>query len=199
MKKLTYYLIQGILLVGPLAFTMYILYVMFTYTDELLRSFMAGTIGWQIPGMGILLVLLLLILVGFVGQTIIARPFKAILKYIIRRIPILELIYQSFEDFLNAIFGEKRKFNKPVVVKMYEHTDLEKIGFITAQDLSAFGESGKVAVYFPFCYSIAGEVYIVPSDRVKILPLSTAEVMKFVVSGGVAEIGTGRQRLKKSN
>ena len=166
---LLYLLIQGILFAGPLAFTIYILYVMFTFTDDFLRSFMTRAIGWEIPGMGVLLMVLMLMLIGFIGQTIIARPFKSILKYIIRKIPILELVYQSFEDFLNAIFGEKRKFNKPVIVKMYAHTDLEKIGFITSEDLGAFGEANKVAVYFPFCYSIAGEVYIVPVDRVKVL------------------------------
>ena len=81
---------------------------------------------------------------------------------------------------------------------MYEHTDLEKIGFITSEDLSILGEHEKVAVYFPFCYSIAGEVYIVPIERVKVLQVSSAEVMKFIVSGGVAEIESKRKALRQN-
>ena len=198
MKKLSNYLIQGILLVGPVAITIYIIYQIFSFADNLLRSVMADTISWYVPGLGVLFVLLLLILVGFIGQTIIARPFKYVLQYIIKKIPILEVIYSSFEDFLKAVFGEKRKFNKPVIVKMYEHTDLEKIGFITSEDLSILGEHEKVAVYFPFCYSIAGEVYIVPIERVKVLQVSSAEVMKFIVSGGVAEIESKRKALRQN-
>jgi uncharacterized membrane protein len=193
MKRITYYLIQGILLVGPVAFTIYIIYQLFTFTDDLLRRVILEPLEWHIPGLGILLVVILLILVGFIGQTIIARPFKYVLRYIIKKIPIIEIVYTSFEDFLNAIFGKNRKFNKPVLIKMYEHTDLEKMGFITAEDLSALGERQKVAVYFPFCYSIAGEVYLVPVEKVKILNASAAEVMKFVVSGGVAEFETQRK------
>lgn len=193
MKKLTNYLIQGILLVGPVAFTVYIIYQIFTFTDDLLRKSIMDPFDLYIPGLGIVLVVILLMIVGFIGQTIIARPFQYVLKYIISKIPILEIVYSSFEDFLKAIFGKNRKFNKPVIVKMYEHTDLEKIGFITADQLTAIGEQGKVAVYFPFCYSIAGEVYVVPSERVKVLNVPSAEVMKFVVSGGVAEIESKRK------
>lgn len=196
MKKLTSYLIQGIVLVGPVAITIYIIYKIFTFTDDLLHSVMVDPIKWHVPGLGVLFVVILLILVGFIGQTIIAKPFKYILKYVINKIPILEVVYSSFEDFLKAVFGENRKFNKPVLVKMYEHTDLEKIGFITAEDLSALGEQKKVAVYFPFSYSIAGEVYIVPMDRVKILNVPSSELMKFVVSGGVAEIESHKRNFR---
>lgn len=198
MKKLTNYLIQGILLVGPVAFTIYIIYQIFSFTDNLLRTVIMDPIEWHIPGLGIVLVIILLMLVGFVGQTIIARPFKYVLRYIIKKVPILEIVYSSFEDFLKAIFGKNRKFNKPVIVKMYEHTDLEKLGFITAEDLTVLGEQRKVAVYFPFCYSIAGEVYVVPIDRVKVLKVPAAEVLKFIVSGGIAEIELDRKNLKRT-
>jgi uncharacterized membrane protein len=62
---------------------------------------------------------------------------------------------------------------------------LWKLGFITRESLSEFGLPGMVAIYFPHSYNFSGELYLVPSERVEKLDLSPAEVMKFIVSGGV--------------
>lgn len=189
MNKPARYFIQGLLMVGPLAVTLYIIYRMFLFTDGLLRDYLEQFFGWAIPGLGVLIVVLSISLIGFAGQSIVARPIQRVFDRMIGRIPILETIYSSLGDFLEAIFGEKKKFNKPVLVRVNAVSELEKLGFITDEDLSSIGEHDKVAVYFPHSYNFSGELFIVPKKLITPLSLPSGEVMKFIVSGGVARMG----------
>ena len=84
--------------------------------------------------------------------------------------------------------GEKKKFTKPVLVKVNMISDLEKMGFITTSDLSDLNIKDKVAVYFPHSYNFSGEMFIVPSEHITPLDLPPAEVMKFIVTGGVTRV-----------
>ena len=65
-------------------------------------------------------------------------------------------------------------------------SNLEKLGFLTEEDLSNLNEKDKVAVYFPHSYNFSGELFIVPRKHIKPLDINPAEAMKFIVSGGVA-------------
>lgn len=191
MTRLPRYFFQGLLIVGPLAITVYIVYRMFVFVDGLLHDYLEQVFGWAIPGLGVLIVVISISLIGFAGQTIVARPIQRVFDRMIHRIPILETIYSSLGDFLEAIFGEKKKFNKPVLVRVNAVSELEKLGFITDEDLRNIGARDKVAVYFPHSYNFSGELFIVPRHLVTPLSLPASEVMKFVVSGGVARMGEG--------
>ncbi|HEX3385121.1 MAG TPA: hypothetical protein VHS53_08040, partial [Mucilaginibacter sp.] len=63
---------------------------------------------------------------------------------------------------------------------------LKKIGFLVQKDLGKIGLPGDVAVYFPWSYSFAGQVIIIPAEKVKPIDRSAADMMKFVISGGVS-------------
>jgi uncharacterized membrane protein len=65
---------------------------------------------------------------------------------------------------------------------------LEKLGFLTEEDLSTLDEKEKVAVYFPHSYNFSGELFIVPKNQVRPIDISPSVVMKFIISGGVSGI-----------
>jgi len=186
MKKLLYYFLQGILYIAPIGVTVYIIYLVFRFVDNLLKDTLEELLGIYIPGLGLVVVIFLLILVGLIGQTIIARPFKALFKRIIGRIPLLKVIFSAFNDLFSAFVGKERKFNKPVLVLVNPISNLEKLGFLTEEDLSIIDEKEKVAVYFPHSYNFSGELFIVPKQQVRPVDMNPAEVMKFIVSAGVA-------------
>jgi uncharacterized membrane protein len=73
-----------------------------------------------------------------------------------------------------------------VIVLVNPVTNLEKLGFLTEQDLRKLGEKDKVAVYFPHSYNFSGELFIVPKEQVRPLNVQPGDAMKFIVSGGVA-------------
>lgn len=185
MKKLKSYLLQGLLYLAPLTITGYIIYSVFHFLDELSQQLITHLFDVKIPGLGILALLIFLVLIGFLGKTIIAEPLSVVFNKVIDRIPFLKFIYTAFNDLFSAFVGKEKKFNKPVLVKVNLNSDLEKLGFITEENLELLGEKDKVAVYFPHSYNFSGELFIVPKANIKPVHINSSEVMKFIVSAGL--------------
>jgi uncharacterized membrane protein len=186
MKQFFKYFLQGLLYIAPMAITGYIIYLIFSFIDGILEDFLFSIIKVSIPGLGLLILVLLVALFGFLGQSIIARPLKIFTKRVLEKVPILNVVYTAFSDLLSAIVGKDKKFSRPVIVVVNPITNLEKIGFLTEEDLTIFNEVDKVAVYFPHSYNFSGEMFIVPKSQVRPIDLNAGDIMKFIVSGGVA-------------
>jgi uncharacterized membrane protein len=188
MKKLLNYFLQGLLYIAPLGITIYVIYLIFNFTDNLLDDYLEKTIGIDIPGLGIIVIVVFLIVVGIIGQSIIASPFKKLFKKLLEKVPLLSLLFSAMNDLFSAFIGKEKKFNKPVLVLVNPVSNLEKMGFLTEEDLSNLGEKDKVAVYFPHSYNFSGEMFIVPKEQVRPIDINPAVAMKFIVSGGVSKI-----------
>lgn len=195
-NQLFRYFLQGMLYIAPLAITFYIIFVIFSFIDRLLRELLQPIFGPVIPGIGMLLMVMVLILLGYFGQTFIGRPLKTTIEKLLSRIPILNIVYSAFSDLISSLIGSERKFNRPVLVQVNPATNLEKLGFLTEEDLSLIEaavpddehtqKTKKVAVYFPHSYNFSGEMFIVPASQVHAVNLPPGDIMKFIVSGGVA-------------
>lgn len=143
----------------------------------------------EIPGLGLLTIFISIAIIGFISEKYIRNPLFTYMERWIERAPLVKLIYSSVKDLVNAFVGEKRRFNKPVLVKIDKDSDINRIGFITQEQLTDLGlEDELVAVYFPFSYSFAGELIIVPRSNIRPLTASGTDAMKFIISGGVTEI-----------
>lgn len=189
MNRLIRYFLQGLLLISPVAITIYAIYVTFQFIDGLLIQDLTDLIGFKIPGLGIIIIVTFITLIGILGSSILIKPMLSVIDDFISRAPLVKIIYTSIKDFISAFVGKEKKFTEPVLVKMSKDSDLEKIGFVTQHDLSTLGiETGKVAVYMPFSYAFSGSLFIVPIENIKPLNTNTTEVMKFVVSAGVTTI-----------
>ena len=185
MKKLANYLLEGLLYIAPLSITAYIIYAVFMFMDNLSQDLIFELFAIKIPGLGVLTLLIFLIFIGFIGRTFIAQPLKQVFQNVIGRIPLVKFVYSAFNDLFSAFVGKEKKFNQPVLVKVNLISDLEKIGFITEENLAILGEIDKVAVYFPHSYNFSGELFIVPKANIKRLNISSSDVMKFVISAGL--------------
>ena len=111
--------------------------------------------------------------------------------------------HSSTKDLLNAFVGEKRRFDKPVVVALSPDGRTKVIGFVTQESLDQLGLAGHVAVYLPQSYNFAGNLLLFPAEHVQRLAAESAAVMAFIISGGVAEMAgrevrrSGRQETVK--
>ncbi len=188
MKRIFSYFLQGILLVAPTAIIVYILYSMFVKIDGWVASNIEKVIGFSVPGLGILFLFITITLLGFVGQTAIVSPIKRGAEKIIKRIPLLHLLYSSFNDLFSAFVGKEKKFNTPVKVFFNKENGLYKLGFITKESMVEIGNEELAAVYFPHSYNFSGELYLIPADRIEKIDLPPSEVMKFIVSAGVTKV-----------
>jgi uncharacterized membrane protein len=186
MKKLVTYFIQGLLLVAPLGITVYIVYRIFTFTDGLLYTYLVEQFEINAPGLGILIIFIFLVLLGIVGQTILARPVKKLISGVFLKTPFLKLIYSSINDLFSAFMGKERKFHRPVMVMINKENNLWKIGFVTQDIPIHIDEIELITVYCPFSYGFSGEIYFVPQSSIKHLSMPPSEAMKFIISGGVS-------------
>ncbi|HLS38806.1 MAG TPA: DUF502 domain-containing protein [Sphingobacterium bovisgrunnientis] len=189
-QRVLYYLIKGILVVVPVAGAVFLIIWIFASLDNALnisQHFLEDENGHPlyIPGGGLLMVICILILVGFIFTTFVTEPIRNWLSRTINRIPLFNTLYSSIKDFTEAFVGDAKKFNEPVLVKVND-MGLKKIGFLTQRDLAKIGLEGEVIVYFPFSYSLAGQVVVVESKYVSKLNMSATDAMKLVVSGGVS-------------
>lgn len=180
-RQIASWFFQGLLVIVPLAVLGYVIYTLFIFLDQL--------IPFEIPGLGILSLLVFITLMGFLGSTIVAQPFKWWFEELLKRVPPLKTMYHTVADLIAALVGNKKRFDKPVMVKVSESSNLYKLGFLTQEDLSHLGiDENLVAVYFPHSYNFSGNLFIVPKSRVQPLNNKSVEVMKFIVSGGVVEM-----------
>jgi uncharacterized membrane protein len=102
------------------------------------------------------------------------------------RAPLVRIVYASIKDLLEAFVGDKKRFDRPVSVAISD--EVTTLGFVTQDDLAFLAMPGKVAVYLPFSYSMAGVLLVVPASRVTPLAADSASVMALVVSGGVSRV-----------
>lgn len=198
-KKLLRYFLQGLLILAPIIITIWAVAGMFNIIDSLLPDLLykffphlVGTdsdgVPHRIPGLGFIVVVLLVLLVGWVSSSFVVRSLFDLFGRALERAPGIKIIYTTVKDFFEAFAGDKKKFNKPVLVNVSEG-DAWQIGFITQEHASEFGLQEHLAVYVPFSYSIAGQLFFVPAHKIKMIDnVGSTNAMKFVISGGVTHI-----------
>lgn len=186
MKKLIGYFLQGLLYLVPIAATIYIVVEGVILVD--------GMIPIDIPGAGLLIILVVVTGTGFLGGTLIVKRILK-LEQLLEKAPLLKIIYTSVKDLLSAFVGKKKRFTEPVLVKM--EGNVERFGFVTQKDLTHLGIApGKMGVYIPFSYAVTGNLIVVPKECVTPINSSSADIMKFIISGGVTEIEEEKEEKK---
>ncbi|HEY4325825.1 MAG TPA: DUF502 domain-containing protein [Mucilaginibacter sp.] len=190
-RALLNYFIKGLLIVVPLGAAFFLIFWAVSSIDnalnlsEILWPDSKGGKPMYVPGLGILNVLVVIFIAGVLVTNVVTDPIKRWFNRWLNRLPLLKFLYSSIKDLTEAFVGEEKKFNEPVVVEVNEF-GLKKIGFLVQKDLESLNLPGEVAVYFPYSYSFAGQVVIISADKVKPIDKSAADMMKFVISGGVS-------------
>lgn len=192
LKALVNYFVKGLLVVVPIGLTIYFVVWAVKALDaslnlsDLLWTDKSGEPHY-IPGLGLLTVIVLIMLAGLFVTSFITQPIYNWMERWLKRFPVFSFIYGSIKDFTEAFVGDEKKFDKPVLIEMND-TGVKKVGFLTQKDLKKIGLPGEVAVYVPFSYSFAGQLYIVPAEKITPLKMKASEAMKFAVSGGVSHL-----------
>ena len=179
MKRLLGYFLRGLVLTVPLVVTVWVSFTVFTQVD--------GWLGISIPGVGFVTTIALITLIGALGSSILTRGAVSLLEDVLNKLPFVRLLYTATKDLLSAFVGEKKRFDKPVLVSLSEGDGPRMLGFITQPSLTRLGLDAHVAVYCPHSYNFSGQMLLVPARCVTPLAVDSAEFMAFVVSGGVTD------------
>lgn len=184
-NRLVGYFITGIALIAPIFLTVWILYYIYDGLSKYC-NFESVVIGILIFVVGVSLVGYL---APFVLSNIIWRNFEGILS----KIPLFGPLYKATKDLTTAIVGSENKFSEPVSVE-FNSNGIRKLGFITSKDTSILIEDlnmeNFVMVYFPISFSLSGDMYLVPIDKVSLINKKPKDVMQIIVSGGLIKADT---------
>jgi uncharacterized membrane protein len=175
--------LRGLVIVVPVAVTIWVLWIGFVSVDRLLRL--------PIPGLGFVITVAFVIVVGFLASNIVTRKLFQLVERLFVRAPFVKIVYSSIRDLIEAFVGDRRRFNRPVLVKLTEDGGVSAVGFITREDATLLGAEGRIAVYFPQSYNFAGQLLVVKATHIEPLPLDSSKAMAFVVSGGVSGADPG--------
>ncbi|TMI90710.1 MAG: DUF502 domain-containing protein [Bacteroidetes bacterium] len=209
-KKVIQYFLQGLLIIAPLAITIYSIYWVISTVDgwvpifrEAVRDTQGNVVGYEVKnyGLGFLVILVAIITIGYLSSFFIQSKLFNLFDHWLEKTPGIKFIYTSTRDFFEAFAGDKKRFNKAVLANVFAE-DVWIIGFLTDEEMQKF-EMGvdKVAVYVPQAYNFAGQLYILPRDKVKkINNISSGEAMKYAVTGGVVDLSDVKKtELKELN
>ena len=152
MNKIINYFLQGLLYIVPISVTLYVVYWSFNKID--------GILPFDFPGLGLIVVISIITLIGAVGSKLITSPINSLFVKILKKAPLLKTIFSSVKDLMNTFVGGKKGFDQAVLVKIYENSTIERIGFITNEDLKNLNiNSERVLVYLPHSYAFLAIIY----------------------------------------
>ena len=178
MRKLLKHFLRGLLVTVPVALTVFIVWTVFRTID--------GWLSIPIPGAGFIITIAAITFIGVLASNLVARQAITMFEELLRKLPFVRLLYSSSKDLLSAFVGEKRRFDAPVLVSLQPDGAVKALGFVTSESMEDFGLTDHVSVYLPESYNFAGNLFVVPRSRIQRLERESAEVMAFIVSGGVS-------------
>ncbi len=177
MRRLVKDFLKGLVIVLPIVTTLWLVWLPVRFLDRL--------VGAPFPGVGLALTVTGIWAVGVLASQRIGARLFGLVERAIRRVPVLEFLHHTTKDLVNAFVGERRRFDRPVVLDLLPEDDVKVLGFITRDELQGPGLEGRVAVYVPQSYNIAGNLLVVPRERVTELESDPARFMTLIASAGV--------------
>jgi uncharacterized membrane protein len=179
-KKIVHFFIQGLIILAPIGLTAYVLYWLFDKVDSILRPYV------NIPGLGFAIIILFVLIVGWISSYFLMGSFLSFFDQWMERTPGVKFIYTSTKDFFEAFTGDKKRFDKPILANVFSD-DVWVMGFLTDEELAKFDMGAEmVSIYIPQAYHWAGQLYVLPRNKVKkIDKISSGDTMKYAVTGGV--------------
>ncbi len=178
MNELTRNFFEGLFLLVPVVVTVVVVLKVFEVID--------GWLNIPIPGLGFLITLILITLAGRLASNVFFQGALGSFEKLLTRTPFIKLVYTSLKDLIEAFRGEKKRFDRPVMVTLTPGGHAKAIGFVTRKSMDMFGLADHMAVYFPQSYNFAGNLLVFHKEQVRPLDAESAEVMAFIVSGGVS-------------
>jgi uncharacterized membrane protein len=203
-KKIFQYFLQGLLIIAPIAITAYTIYWVVSTVDswlpifrEPIRDFQGNVVDYKVKnyGLGFVIVLAFVIIIGYLSSFFIQSKIFNLFDSWLEKTPGVKFIYSSVRDFFNAFAGDKKKFNKAVLANVFSG-DVWIVGFLTDEEMTKFEMGAEmVAVYVPQAYNFAGQLYILPRDKVRnIDSITSGEAMKYAVTGGVVDLDADAEK-----
>jgi len=185
-KRSKNYFLSGILVVIPIVITILVLKAIFTFLDELLLPYLRPQLGYWVPGIGILIIVVGLYLVGILVTNFLGRKFINLGERIVLNIPIAKSIYGSVKQIMETFSFKTDQSGKKVVMVEYPKKNVWSIGLINGEiNHPESKEKLYNILVIAAINPTSGFFILVPQSNILHLNISVEEAMKWIVSGGI--------------
>ena len=195
MGKLRNYFMAGILVTAPISITIYLGWLFITFVDDRVTPLIPKVynpenyLPFAVPGIGVVIVIITMILVGALTAGFVGRIFNRISERIMNRVPVLRGIYKATRQILETILAQQSKAFREAVLVEYPRKDMWVIAFITGTtegEVQAITDDDLINVFVPTTPNpTSGFLIFVPKSDILPLAMSVEDALKMVISGGI--------------
>ena len=192
--------VNGLLVVLPLGFTVYILWLVYrfinsitgrgSYFGGLISGLLVSTIGRRwFPGIGVILTVLLVFLIGLATRIYVGRKIYDLVDRAIQATPLINKMYDTVKQIINAVFNRKLSSFREVVMFEYPRKDVHAIGFVTNEKMERISKQLDEDVIAVFVFTtpnpLSGLILLVPRKDLTFLDINIEEGLRLVLSLGI--------------
>ncbi len=182
------YFVTGLIVLGPLFISIWILKAIVTGADETIQA--QHWIGVDIPGLGILVALVIILIAGFLGKNVLGRLVFVGTTELLRKIPIIGPLYTSTQQVFDTLLGGQAKQFGRVVLIQYPIESTWAPAFVTnetvPQEVQGLFSQKMLSVYVPTTPNPTSGFYLyVPVEKTKETDLSVEDALKLIISMGL--------------
>jgi len=195
LARLRRYFLTGILVTAPISITIYLTYIFLTFVDSKVVRFLPEE--WYdalyghttIPGLGLIIVIIVFISIGWLATNFLGRIFIRLSEYIVHQMPVVRTLYSAIKQIFETIMASQSNAFREVVMLEYPRKGVWSIGFVTGTsegEVQTLTEQETVNVFVPTTPNpTSGYLLFVPKTELKYLDMSVEEGVKLVVSAGI--------------
>lgn len=202
-KKLKRYLGAGILITAPIGITLYLAWLVIDGVDSIVAELVPEKYAPQyaVPGVGFLLVIILLVVIGAVTAGYIGSIFTKTSEVIMKKMPVLNSIYNTLQQIFNTVFSSKGNSFKEVVLVEYPLKGMWAMAFVTSNTSGEIGEyfggEEHVNLFLPTTPNpTSGFLLFLPKTKVKTLDMTVEEGIKLIISAGIMTPMSNKEKLE---
>ncbi len=182
-------LITGIILILPLAVSLWIVLTLFKKIDNIFKPIIVKIIGYHIPALGVLITFVIIWLTGIIGSKFIGKKLFNMLDNFMLKIPLLRIVYGTTKQAIDAFkYTEKMPFKK-VVLFEYPRKDAFALGFVTSiveGEIQEITLQRLVSVFYITTPNpTSGMLLLMPEEDLIPLSMNPEDALKLIISGGL--------------
>ncbi len=195
LARLRTYLFAGIVVTAPVSITFLIVWQILDFLDRTASRLIpdrydpANYLPFGIPGLGLLVMLLLLIFIGWFAAGFVGRSLMRAGERVLDRMPVVRSIYGTLKQIFETVLAQSSRSFREVVLLEWPRRGLWVIGFVTGPTSGEIGsrfDGDFVNIFLPTTPNpTSGFLVFVPARDVIHLDMSVEDGIKLVISGGI--------------
>jgi uncharacterized membrane protein len=193
--RLRNYLLAGVVVAAPFSITLFIVWQVLRYVDETVIPFIPVRynpetyLPFSLPGIGLLVMLGLLVLIGWLAAGLVGRTVMRTGERLLDRTPIVRGIYGTLKQLFATVLSQSSRTFREVVLVEYPRRGIWSVGFVTGEpsgDIARCHDGELVSVFVPTTPIPAyGFLMFLPREQAVRLDMTVEDGMKLVISGGI--------------